>query len=93
MGGRLKSRKKASKPLYVREVAASDLKNSWHEYLERVVQGREEVVVTRYGKPIARLIPVEDEGETGGIFGALAGTVTVVGDIIGPIEEEWEADA
>lgn len=74
------------------EVSASDLKNAWHEFLSQVSQGRQEVVVTRYGHPIARLTPYEAPGG-GGIFGCLAGSVTVHGDIVGPIEEAWDADA
>ncbi len=75
------------------EVSASDLKNSWHEFLERVAQARQEVVITRYGHPIAKLSPYEGPGDGGGIFGSLAGSVTVHGDIIAPVGEAWDADA
>jgi prevent-host-death family protein len=75
------------------EVSASDLKNSWHEFLERVSQARQEVVVTRYGRPIAKLSPYEGPGDGGGIFGSLAGSVTVHGDITAPSGEIWDADA
>lgn len=74
------------------EVSASDLKNSWHEFLEQVSQGRQEVVITRYGRPIAKLTPYQAPGEAGVIFGCLAGSVTVHGDIIAPVDEVWEAD-
>lgn len=74
------------------EVSASDLKNSWHDYLEQVAQGRQEVVVTRYGHPIAKLCPFESEDESRGLFGWMSGTVTVHGDIVAPIDEEWEVD-
>jgi prevent-host-death family protein len=76
----------------IREVAASDLKNSWHTFLEIVEVGREEVVITRYGKPIARLIPVEEGAAGPGILGFLAGTVTVVGDLTAPVGDKWFAD-
>lgn len=75
------------------EVSASDLKNSWHEFLERVYQARQEVVVTRYGHPIAKLSPYDGEGGDEGIFGSLAGSVTVHGDITAPLGEDWDADA
>jgi prevent-host-death family protein len=79
-----------SEPL---EVSASDLKNSWHEFLERVSRARQEVVITRYGHPIAKLSPYEGPEEGGGIFGSLAGTVTIHGDIIAPVGADWYADA
>lgn len=75
------------------EVSASEMKNGWHEYLERVSQSGEEIVITRYGKPVARLAPLEPEAERGSIVGCMAGTVTILGDIIEPIDVEWEADA
>ncbi len=75
------------------EVSASDLKNAWHEYLDQVDQGRQEVVVTRYGRPVAKLIPYEADDGDGRIFGCLAGTVTIHGDIVAPLGESWDADA
>ena len=41
------------------EVPASDVKKGWHEYLDRVSRGGEEIVITRHGKAVARLAPVE----------------------------------
>jgi prevent-host-death family protein len=74
------------------EVPASEVKNAWHEYLDRVSTTREEVVITRYGKPIARLAPVEPPAEERrSIFGWMAGTVTIHGDIIEPLDVEWDA--
>lgn len=75
------------------EVPASEVKNAWHEYLDRVSQAREEIVVTRYGKPVVKISPVEESEDRPGLFGALAGTVTVRGDIVAPTGEKWEADA
>jgi prevent-host-death family protein len=81
-------------PAMVREVASSEFKNTLHELLDRVAQGNEEIVITRYGKPVARLSPIgeEDDVETT-IFGYMSGTVTVHGDIIAPVDATWEADA
>jgi prevent-host-death family protein len=84
-------RKRATPAMQVREVAAADMKNAWHELLDRVAQGREEIVITRYGKPVARLSPIESDESAPGLVGFLAGTVTVHGDIIAPVDEAWEA--
>jgi prevent-host-death family protein len=82
-----------TRPAMVREVASSDFKNTLHELLDRVAQGNEEIVITRYGKPVARLSPVgEEAGMESKLFGCMRGTVTVVGDIIAPVDEVWEAD-
>ncbi len=74
-------------------VPASEVKNAWHAYLDRISQGREEVIVTRYGRPVAKLCPVDEIEDAPGIFGFLQGTVSVQGDIVAPTEEVWEADA
>lgn len=76
------------------EVSSSEFKNGWHNYLERVERVRETVVVTRYGKPVAKLVPYDEDGqEENSLFGHLANTVTVLGDIVAPTGEVWEADA
>jgi prevent-host-death family protein len=78
------------------EVSASEVKNSWHEYLDRVSRERQEVVVTRYGKPVAKLVPIEpEEGAEAppSIVGWMRGTVTFRGDIISPIDEKWDAES
>ena len=77
-----------------KEVPASEVKNAWHSFLDRVSQAHEEIVVTRYGKPMAMLTPYEEAATTtAGFFGCLAGTVTVHVDIVSPTGEVWEADA
>lgn len=73
--------------------SASDVRSGWYVYLNRVRQAGETIVITRYGKPVAKLCPMEDPVERCGIFGWLAGTVTVHGDIIAPLAERWGADA
>ncbi|MDF5728678.1 MAG: type II toxin-antitoxin system prevent-host-death family antitoxin [Rhizonema sp. PD38] len=60
--------------------------------MDQVQQSREEIVITKHGKPVAKLVPIE-ESPTQSIFGYLRGTVEVVGDIVSPIEEDWEANS
>ncbi|HSW31551.1 MAG TPA: type II toxin-antitoxin system Phd/YefM family antitoxin [Longimicrobiales bacterium] len=76
------------------EVPASEVKKGWHHYVDRVAQARETIVVTRYGRPVAKLSPMEsgDVCRPGLLIGALAGTVTFHGDVLGPTGETWEAD-
>ncbi len=77
------------------EVPASDLKNDWHHWLERVARGRETVIVTRYGKPVATLAPVAPAEPVSGIFGSMRGSVLSYTDLISPIEGDdvvWTAD-
>jgi prevent-host-death family protein len=73
-------------------VSAADFKAQCLRLIENVRQGHREVVVTRYGKPVARLVPYSEEASMS-LFGYLQGSVVSYGDIVSPIDEEWEADA
>ena len=73
-------------------VSAAEFKTHCLQLMDRVQQERTEVVVTRYGRPVARLVPYEAE-EAVTPFGVLRGTVTFHGDVVAPTGEAWEADA
>ena len=73
------------------EVPASAFKNSCLQLIDRVRQTREEIVVTKYGRPVAKLVAFED-GATQ-LFGHLAGSVTIHGDVVAPVEVEWNVEA
>jgi antitoxin (DNA-binding transcriptional repressor) of toxin-antitoxin stability system len=47
------------------------------------------VVITKRGKPVAKLVPVNEEKDD--IFGFLAGKATITGDVVSPALtlEEW----
>jgi len=73
------------------EVAASVFKDSCLKLLDRVGQTREEIVVTKYGRPVAKLVAFE-EGRVP-LFGHLAGSVTFHGDVVAPLNVEWDAES
>jgi prevent-host-death family protein len=73
-----------------REIAAGEFKAKCLHLLDEVQQSRTELVITKRGKPVARLMPVEEEMPQ--IFGRMKGTGKILGDIIGPTGEKWEAD-
>ena len=77
-------------PVQEEWVTAAEFKAQCLRLIEEVRQGRGEVVVTRYGKPVARLVPYTPE-EPVSIFGHLQGTVLSHGDLIAPIDEPWDA--
>ena len=59
--------------------------------MDEVASKREAVIITKRGKPVAKLVPVEQEKDD--IFGFMKGkgTVEIKGDIVSPIltPEEW----
>ena len=44
----------------VREVTSRDARTQWREILDEVMTGGSDIAITRYGKPVAVIIPAED---------------------------------
>ena len=70
-------------------IAANKFKARCLGLLEQVRRQRKEITITKRGKPIARLVPVDAEPQV--IFGRLKGSGRVVGDILSA-GEVWDAD-
>lgn len=70
------------------EIAAGRFKAVCLHVLDEVAETRRPVTITKRGRPVARLVPVEPPPP---LFGALAGTVGDYGDIVSPIDDEWDA--
>lgn len=70
-------------------IPAGDFKTHCLQLIEQVRQERGEVVITRYGRPVAKLVPFEEAPVS--IVGYLAGSVMECGDLISPIDEPWDA--
>jgi antitoxin (DNA-binding transcriptional repressor) of toxin-antitoxin stability system len=49
------------------------------------------VIITRGGKPIAKLLPVKDE-TSGALIGSLRGKIRITGDILST-GERWDAES
>ena len=72
-----------------RTIPAGEFKAKCLALLDEVRDEQEEIIVTKRGKPVAKLVPVERPKWT-----SLAGTLTrEADDIISPLDDEWEADA
>jgi prevent-host-death family protein len=70
-------------------IAAGTFKAQCLALLDEVDREGKEIVVTKRGRPVARLMPVRPEAAV--IFGRLKGTGRIVGDILSA-GESWEAD-
>jgi prevent-host-death family protein len=73
------------------EVPAGEFKARCRQLMEQVRTTRRPIVITKRGKPVARLVPMEDGPPRREIFGCMKGTLTIHGDIVGPTGEEWHA--
>lgn len=73
----------------MRKIGAGEFKARCLTLMEKVRSTREPLVITKRGKPVAKLVPVEDEKDE--FFGRLKGMFRVVGDIEAPIPDQWES--
>lgn len=74
------------------EIPAGEFKAKCLALMDRVRERREEYVITKHGKAVAKLVPVGDEDVMPqGAFGWMNGTVIEYGDIVSPVaEDDWE---
>jgi antitoxin (DNA-binding transcriptional repressor) of toxin-antitoxin stability system len=75
------------------EIAISKFKATCLAVLARVRSTSQPILVTRFGVPVAEIVAPRASGPRKRLLGAMAGTATIHGDIVGPVvdPEEWEA--
>jgi prevent-host-death family protein len=73
----------------MKKMAAGSFKTNCLAVMDEVQAKHETVVITKHGKPVAKLVPVNTE--TDEIYNFLAGKGTVAGDVVSPVisPEEW----
>jgi prevent-host-death family protein len=73
----------------MKTVAAGAFKVHCLRIMDEVQSKRQAVLITKRGKPVAKLVPVEKEKDD--IFGFLKGKIKVTGDVVSPAltPEEW----
>lgn len=72
------------------EIAAGEFKAKCLRLMDEVAQTRESVIITKHGKPVAKLVPVDEAPASP--FGFLQGSVRFTGDVTAPTGDMWEAD-
>ena len=73
-----------------RTIKASDFKATCLRLMDDVAKSGDEIVITKNGRPTARLVPYRKQFRDW--FGADRGSIEIPGDIISPIDVEWEAE-
>jgi prevent-host-death family protein len=70
-------------------VAAAEFKARCLELMDRVRERGEEYVVTKHGRPVAKLVPVREAGEKP-FLGCMKGTVLKYERPFDPVDGEWD---
>jgi prevent-host-death family protein len=73
----------------MKKMAAGAFKANCLAVMDEVQAKHETVVITKRGKPVAKLVPVITEADE--IYNFLAGKGAITGDIVSPVisPEEW----
>ena len=74
----------------MRTIKASEFKAKCLKIMDEVAATGEPVLITKHGVPVAELVSARRKPKA--IFGSMKGSVTYIGDIISPIDVEWEAE-
>jgi prevent-host-death family protein len=69
-------------------VKASEFKAKCLQLMDQVAETGETVIITKRGKPVARLVPAPATDKP--LFGALKGMMRITGDLGAPLEVEWK---
>jgi prevent-host-death family protein len=75
------------------EIAVSEFKAKCLGILQRVRKTKTPVRITRFGTPIAEVIPPSPSADRADWFGSMAGTVDIRGDIVSPVSDLHDIEA
>jgi prevent-host-death family protein len=73
----------------MKKMAAGSFKTNCLKVMDEVQARHETIIITKHGKPVAKLVPVNTE--TDEIYNFMAGKGSITGDVISPAlsPEEW----
>ena len=73
-------------------IAAGQFKARCLALIDQVSRTHQVIIITKRGKPVARLVPLEDE-KPRKLYGFFAGHVVEEGDIVSSTGEAWESES
>ncbi|MBM4267523.1 MAG: type II toxin-antitoxin system prevent-host-death family antitoxin [Deltaproteobacteria bacterium] len=70
-----------------RQMPAGEFKAKCLRVLDDVAASRHEVIVTKRGKPVAKVVPIAPTGAV-----PIEGLIVWQGDLVSPVGEDWDAE-
>jgi prevent-host-death family protein len=73
----------------MKKMAAGAFKTNCLAVMDEVQAKHETVVITKYGKPVAKLVPISTDADD--IYDFLGGKGSVIGDVVSPAisPDDW----
>ncbi len=73
----------------MKTIKASEFKAKCLQLIDDVAETGEAIVITKNGKPVSQLVAYRRKPKS--LYGLLHGSATIEGDIVSPLDIEWEA--
>ena len=70
-----------------RTIKASEFKAKCLKLMDEVADSGGEIVITKNGRPVSRLVPYREKPES--LFGRNREHIEILGDIVSPMPAEW----
>lgn len=76
------------------EINAAEFRKNCFKILDQVQMTHKEVIITKRGKPIARLLQITQDNDKDPLLGSMEGLVETLDDLTDPVIEHnaWELD-
>jgi prevent-host-death family protein len=80
--------------MFIMDISAAEFRKNLFQILGQVEQTHQEVIITRRGKPVAKLVSIDRGEKKDPLLGALAGLGRTVDDLTEPVvdDDAWELD-
>jgi prevent-host-death family protein len=75
----------------MKTVKASEFKAKCLKLMDEVAETGEPIIITKNGKPVSQLAPYREKRKSA--FGALRGSIIIKGDIVAPVDVDWEVNS
>lgn len=72
----------------MKTMKASEFKATCLKVMDQVEKTGEPVLITKRGRPVSKLVPARERPQS--LFGVMKGRVKIHGDIVSPLNIEWE---
>lgn len=67
------------------EISSVEFRSNCFKLLDRIEKTHEELIITKRGKPIAKVVHIDDGGKNDPMLGALSGLGHTIGDLTEPV--------
>ena len=76
------------------KINAAEFRTKCFKILDQVMTTHREIIITKRGKPIAKIVHIDQPSKKDPMLGALSGTGRTMGDLTQPVSDsnDWEID-